>query len=125
MLIKLHVQFVGLIVHDKLFVLRGFEQVCESLDCNLLLSCQLRVERLAEEKAKKKVATKRQEELELRKKQEEAARKKKLQQAVSPLVHPQPHCMKNSLQYTPSTLFNFLSYRSCFLPFLLWNKIIF
>ncbi|XP_053496777.1 inner centromere protein A isoform X4 [Ictalurus furcatus] len=41
----------------------------------------LRVERLAEEKAKKKVATKRQEELELRKKQEEAARKKKLQQA--------------------------------------------
>ncbi|XP_026996705.1 inner centromere protein A isoform X2 [Tachysurus fulvidraco] len=41
----------------------------------------LRVERLAEEKAKKKVATKRQEELELRRKQEEAARKKKLQQA--------------------------------------------
>ncbi|KAF4081450.1 hypothetical protein AMELA_G00161470 [Ameiurus melas] len=41
----------------------------------------LRVERLAEEKAKKKVATRRQEELELRKKQEEAARKKKLQQA--------------------------------------------
>ncbi|XP_062848883.1 inner centromere protein A isoform X2 [Trichomycterus rosablanca] len=41
----------------------------------------LRVERLAEEKAKKKVASKRQEELELRKKQEEAARKKKLQQA--------------------------------------------
>ncbi|KAL7858066.1 hypothetical protein AOLI_G00181680 [Acnodon oligacanthus] len=40
----------------------------------------LRVERLAEEKAKKKVATKRQEELELRRKQEEAARKKKLQQ---------------------------------------------
>lgn len=43
----------------------------------------MRVERLAEEKAKKKVATKRQEELELRRKQEEAARKKKLQQAVS------------------------------------------
>uniref|UniRef100_A0AAY5ETY7 Chromosome passenger complex (CPC) protein INCENP N-terminal domain-containing protein n=1 Tax=Electrophorus electricus TaxID=8005 RepID=A0AAY5ETY7_ELEEL len=42
---------------------------------------QLRVERLAEEKAKKKVASKRQEELELRRKQEEAARKKKLQQA--------------------------------------------
>ncbi|MCI4381919.1 hypothetical protein PGIGA_G00257570 [Pangasianodon gigas] len=41
----------------------------------------LRVERIAEEKAKKKVATKRQEELELRRKQEEAARKKKLQQA--------------------------------------------
>lgn len=41
----------------------------------------LRVERLAEEKAKKKVATRRQEELELRKKQEEAARKKKLQLA--------------------------------------------
>ncbi|XP_043083740.1 inner centromere protein A-like isoform X3 [Puntigrus tetrazona] len=40
----------------------------------------LRVERLAEEKAKRKVATKRQEELELRKKQEEAARQKKLQQ---------------------------------------------
>ncbi|XP_053093163.1 inner centromere protein A isoform X2 [Pangasianodon hypophthalmus] len=41
----------------------------------------LRVERIAEEKAKKKVASKRQEELELRRKQEEAARKKKLQQA--------------------------------------------
>ncbi|XP_042571118.1 inner centromere protein A-like [Cyprinus carpio] len=40
----------------------------------------LRVERLAEEKAKRKVATKRQEDLELRKKQEEAARQKKLQQ---------------------------------------------
>ncbi|XP_035377831.1 inner centromere protein A isoform X3 [Electrophorus electricus] len=44
-------------------------------------SDMLRVERLAEEKAKKKVASKRQEELELRRKQEEAARKKKLQQA--------------------------------------------
>ncbi|XP_016101019.1 inner centromere protein-like [Sinocyclocheilus grahami] len=40
----------------------------------------LRVERLAEEKAKRKVATKRQEDLELRKKQEETARQKKLQQ---------------------------------------------
>ncbi len=49
----------------------------------LSLSPQLRVERLAEEKAKRKVATKRQEELELRKKQEEAARQKKLLQAVS------------------------------------------
>ncbi|XP_039518195.1 inner centromere protein A isoform X1 [Pimephales promelas] len=41
----------------------------------------MRVERIAEEKAKRKVATKRQEELELRKKQEEAARLKKVQQA--------------------------------------------
>ncbi|GAA6089787.1 inner centromere protein A isoform X1 [Tachysurus ichikawai] len=47
----------------------------------------LRVERLAEEKAKKKVATKRQEELELRRKQEEAARKKKLQQAEEERRH--------------------------------------
>lgn len=48
---------------------------------------QLRVERMAEEKAKRKVATKRQEELELRKKQEEAARQKKLQQVVSQHQH--------------------------------------
>ncbi|XP_029910515.1 inner centromere protein isoform X2 [Myripristis murdjan] len=42
---------------------------------------KLRVERLAEEKAKKKVAMKRQEELEQRRKLEEEARKKKIQQA--------------------------------------------
>lgn len=42
---------------------------------------------MAEEKAKRKVATKRQEELELRKKQEEAARQKKLQQVVSQHQH--------------------------------------
>ncbi|XP_010901483.1 inner centromere protein A isoform X2 [Esox lucius] len=42
---------------------------------------KLRVERLAEEKAKKKVATKRQEELELRRKMEEDARRKKIQQS--------------------------------------------
>ncbi|KAJ8412834.1 hypothetical protein AAFF_G00104160 [Aldrovandia affinis] len=39
---------------------------------------KLRVERLAEEKAKKKVASKRQEELELRKKQDEEARRKRI-----------------------------------------------
>lgn len=43
------------------------------------------MERLAEEKAKRKVASKRQEELELRKKQEEVARQKKLLQVVSQL----------------------------------------
>ncbi len=40
------------------------------------------MQRLAEEKAKKKVAIKRQEELELKKKVEEEAKKKKIQQAV-------------------------------------------
>ncbi|XP_042157904.1 inner centromere protein A isoform X2 [Oncorhynchus tshawytscha] len=42
---------------------------------------KLRVERMAEEKAKKKVATKRQEELELRRKMEEDVRRKKIQQS--------------------------------------------
>ncbi|XP_064191739.1 inner centromere protein A isoform X1 [Anguilla rostrata] len=42
---------------------------------------KLRVERLAEEKAKKKVASKRQEELEQRKRQEEEARRRKILQA--------------------------------------------
>ncbi|KAL0968836.1 hypothetical protein UPYG_G00272520 [Umbra pygmaea] len=42
---------------------------------------KLRVERMAEEKAKKKVATKRQEELELRRKMEEDTRRKKIQQS--------------------------------------------
>ena len=42
----------------------------------------MRVERVAEEKAKKKVAVKRQEEVELKKKLEEEARLKKIQQAV-------------------------------------------
>ncbi|XP_045543143.1 inner centromere protein isoform X2 [Salmo salar] len=42
---------------------------------------QLRVERVAEEKAKKKMATKRQEELELRRKMEEDARRRKIQQS--------------------------------------------
>ncbi|XP_046900073.1 inner centromere protein isoform X2 [Hypomesus transpacificus] len=42
---------------------------------------KLRVERLAEEKAKKKVATKRQEELEQRRRLEEETRRKKIQQA--------------------------------------------
>ena len=43
---------------------------------------QMRVERVAEEKAKKKVAVKRQEELEQKKRLEEEARLKKIQQAV-------------------------------------------
>ncbi|XP_045543145.1 inner centromere protein isoform X4 [Salmo salar] len=42
---------------------------------------KLRVERVAEEKAKKKMATKRQEELELRRKMEEDARRRKIQQS--------------------------------------------
>ncbi|XP_052322722.1 inner centromere protein A isoform X4 [Oncorhynchus keta] len=42
---------------------------------------KLRVERMAEERAKKKVATKRQEELELRRKMEEDVRRKKIQQS--------------------------------------------
>ncbi|XP_029615360.1 inner centromere protein A isoform X2 [Salmo trutta] len=42
---------------------------------------KLRVERMAEEKAKKKVASKRQEELELRRKMEEDGRRKKIQQS--------------------------------------------
>lgn len=75
------------------------EQVCVWIVTFDILRRQLRVERLAEEKAKKKVATKRQEELELRRKQEEAARKKKLQQAVSTLVHSQPCCVLTFLPF--------------------------
>jgi len=44
---------------------------------------QMRVERMAEEEAKRKVAAERQEELQLRKDQEEIARLLKVQQAVS------------------------------------------
>ena len=46
------------------------------------LMLRLFLQRLAEEKAKKKVAMKRQEELELKKKLEEEAKKKKIQQQV-------------------------------------------
>lgn len=50
--------------------------------CCLILDICLSTQRLAEEKAKKKVAMKRQEELEQKKKLEEEAKRKKIQQAV-------------------------------------------